>query len=229
WQTSSPPNTGAAPLGRALGYDAAWIDASTNSGTLAPGGGGATVTLSLNSQANNLPLGSYSANVWFTNLNDGTVQSRLFTLAVISLPAVVSELVDQSSPEGGTVTFTVVVTASSLPVHYQWSRDGIFLTDDGHISGATTSTLTINNVSAADVGTYHVFVANTVGVLSSMAPMLTVSSPPVIVTQPADQTVLPGATASFAVGAIGNQPLFYQWQRHGTNLTSGGNTKVLTL
>src|SRR6266571_494872 len=55
------------------------------------------------------------------------------------------------------------------------------------------------------------------------------AAPPPIVAPPTNQTVLPGATATFAVGAVGTTPLSYQWQSHGTNITSGGNANVLTL
>ena len=114
-----------------------------------------------------------------------------------------------------------------------WSTIGsataFLLRDDDHISGATTGTLTIRNVTDADVGTYSVFVENPIGVSVSNIGLLTVPSPPIIVIPPADLTVLPGASATFAVEAIGTQPLDYQWQNHGTNLTSGGTNKVLTL
>jgi len=40
---------------------------------------------------------------------------------------------------------------------------------------------------------------------------------PMIVTQPTDQTLIMGDTATFSVGAIGTQPLSYQWYSNGTN------------
>jgi uncharacterized repeat protein (TIGR03803 family) len=59
--------------------------------------------------------------------------------------------------------------------------------------------------------------------------LLTLASPPVIVAPAASQTVLPGGTATFSVGAIGTKPLFYQWQNNGTNIATGYNTDTLTL
>ncbi len=50
---------------------------------------------------------------------------------------------------------------------------------------------------------------------------LNVISPPVITSQPANQAVLDGANAIFTVSATGGQPLTYQWQDNGTNLTDG--------
>src|SRR5205085_10030903 len=46
-------------------------------------------------------------------------------------------------------------------------------------------------------------------------------TPPSITTQPHDQTPAAGTNVVFTVLAAGSGPLFYQWQFHGTNLTSG--------
>lgn len=54
----------------------------------------------------------------------------------------------QTVPAGTNVTFTA--EASGTNVHYQWSRNGLPL------SGATSSTLTLSNVSPAVGGTYSV-------------------------------------------------------------------------
>src|SRR5207249_3408170 len=41
---------------------------------------------------------------------------------------------------------------------------------------------------------------------------------PAITTQPANQTVTAGQTATFAVAASGTAPLSYQWQKNGVNI-----------
>jgi uncharacterized repeat protein (TIGR03803 family) len=227
-QNYSLANSGASSLNWALGYTVSWLDASATSGSIAAGGSAATITLSLNPTANSFPAGSHTAELWFTNLNDGSVQGRLFTLAVVTSPTITTGLVNQTVPEGGIATFTVVPASTALPT-YSWTRDQLPLADDGRISGSATSTLTISNVSSADAGTYTVYIQNALGLSSSDANLLVVPSPPVIVVPPTNQTALPGATALFAVGAVGTQPLFYQWQNHGTNISSGGDTSVLTL
>jgi uncharacterized repeat protein (TIGR03803 family) len=61
-----------------------------------------------------------------------------------------------------------------------------------------------------------------------------VKSSPVIVLQPVNQIALPGSTASFSVGAVGNTPYSYQWQFNGTNLEktatySGVTAQTLTV
>ncbi len=54
------------------------------------------------------------------------------------------------------------------------------------------------------------------------------TAPPVITGQPQNQTLAPGANASFAVTAVGPTPLTYQWRMAGTNLTNGGNISGVT-
>ncbi len=53
-------------------------------------------------------------------------------------------------------------------------------------------------------------------------------TPPIIITQPANQTNLAGTTASFSVTAKGTQPFGYQWSFNSTNL-AGATNATLTL
>ena len=79
---NSLTNTGKSSFNWSLGNSAAWLNISTNYGTLTPGSQATNVTLALNSSANLLPAGVYTANVWFTNLTSGLVQLRQFSLQV---------------------------------------------------------------------------------------------------------------------------------------------------
>jgi uncharacterized repeat protein (TIGR03803 family) len=109
------------------------------------------------------------------------------------------------------------------------------LSDGGNISGANTRILTFSGVTTANAGIYSVVVSNALGSAHSADATLSVtSSPPLIVTQPTNVTVSPGGTAVFAVNAIGNQPLSYQWRSNGLNITDGGkisgsSSSVLTI
>ncbi|MCX6926096.1 MAG: immunoglobulin domain-containing protein [Verrucomicrobia bacterium] len=53
------------------------------------------------------------------------------------------------------------------------------------------------------------------------------SGPPVIETQPSNQTVEAGRTATFAVTASGQLPLSYQWRFYGTNLAGQTGTSLV--
>jgi hypothetical protein len=88
-------------------------------------------------------------------------------------PSITRELADQSVSSGATVTFTVASSGSNLA--YRWYQDGVPLADGGNVSGATTATLTLANVQAANAGTYSALVTDGVGVVGSAA-VLTVET-----------------------------------------------------
>jgi hypothetical protein len=79
-QSFTLTNTSAAPLNWTASTASTWLELSSFSGTLLPGGTAATVTVSPGTAVTNLPVGAYTGTVWFTNLSDGVVQSRQFTL-----------------------------------------------------------------------------------------------------------------------------------------------------
>jgi hypothetical protein len=106
--------------------------------------------------------------------------------------------------------------------------------------GGSAATVTIGLNSVASnllAGTYAAAVWFTNlndGFGQSRQFTLNIISPPTITTQPADQAVLDGVTAIFSVAATGGQPLSYQWQFNGTNLTdvggiTGSTTTNLTI
>ena len=66
---------------------------------------------------------------------------------------------------------------------------------------------------------------NTISIYQNQVPF---GGPPVITSQPANQTVCVGGTASFSVTATGTPPLNYQWNFNGTNL-AGATDATLTL
>src|SRR5205809_6758954 len=51
---------------------------------------------------------------------------------------------------------------------------------------------------------------------------------PVIATQPANQTVSVGQTATFTVAATGTSPLSYQWQKNGVSVTGATSSSYTT-
>jgi uncharacterized repeat protein (TIGR03803 family) len=228
-QVYSLTNAGTTAVVWTMAASASWVDLSTTSGTLAPGDPATSVTASLSSDANLLPAGTYAVNLWFTNLSGSSVQSRPMMLKVFSAPVIVAGPISQTVPDGGTAEFTVVA-AEIGTMSYQWTRNGVFLTDDTHISGSRARTLIISNASIADAASYSVFVTNSIGASSSGLAVLTVvPSGPVITMESTNQTALAGETVAFAVQVAGTPPLFYQWRYDGTDLTSVGNTNVLTL
>ena len=148
------------------------------------------------------------------------------------------QITEQPQPQtafaGDAVKFGVA-TFGALPVFYQWQKNGTNLADGGNVSGSSARVLTLTNVGAGDSAMYAVVVSNSYGSLTSTGARLEiVLSSPRIVSGPTNQTVLTGATTSFAVEAVGDGPLSFQWQENGTNLVDGGGisgsaTAALTL
>src|SRR4029077_15341328 len=122
-------------------------------------------------------------------------------------------------------TFTVVATGTA-PLSYQWQKNGV------NIAGATAASYTTPATTTADSGaTFQVVVSNTAGTVTSAAGTLTVNPAPVaptITTQPGNQTVTAGQTATFTVVATGTAPLSYQWQKNGANITGATSTSYTT-
>ncbi|MCI0676136.1 MAG: immunoglobulin domain-containing protein [Phycisphaerales bacterium] len=67
-----------------------------------------------------------------------------------------------------------VAGQGSETLAYQWRKSGAEIIDGGNVSGATTSTLTINPVHMSDAGTYDCVVSNVCGSVTSDPATLTV-------------------------------------------------------
>jgi autotransporter-associated beta strand protein len=87
-----------------------------------------------------------------------------------SAPLIVTQPQPQATYPGGTATFSVSAV-SALAVTNQWLKNG------SPISGQTGSTLTLNNVQAADATTYSVIVGNANGHVTSAAVSLSLFAP----------------------------------------------------
>ena len=74
---------------------------------------------------------------------------------------------------GSNVSFSVTATGTA-PLSYQWQKDGVYLTDGGRITGATTATLTITDVMESDEGGYRCVVSDIGGQDTSNTATLTV-------------------------------------------------------
>ncbi|MCE3297236.1 MAG: hypothetical protein K0R65_2950 [Crocinitomicaceae bacterium] len=83
------------------------------------------------------------------------------SLTVLTAPVITTQPADQTvCITGGTAIFTAAATGNGLS--YQWRRGIVNLVDGASISGATTSTLTINPVTPADAATnYNVVITGT--------------------------------------------------------------------
>ena len=151
----------------------------------------------------------------------GSATSGNAALTVKTLTAITSQPASQTVCTGTLAAFSVNAEGASLT--YQWRKGTIPLENGGRISGATSSTLTIGGVTAADAASnYNVVVTGLCNTRTSNNVGLTVTPQTVIVTQPESQTVCSGSLAGFAVNASGGN-LRYQWRRGTVELSNVGN------
>jgi alpha-tubulin suppressor-like RCC1 family protein len=139
-------------------------------------------------------------------------------------PLITGQPADQYAPAGQTVSFSVSAIGLAT-LAYQWQSNGVA------ISGATSSTLTLTNVQAADAAAYNVVVtsSDTGGSVVSSNASFYLITPPFIISQSPlptnqaafSQSLLTLNVAADAPGQTNGFPLSYQWQLNGTNVGYG--------
>ena len=106
----------------------------------------------------------------------GSVTSQVARLGVLPVPPTITvQPVSQSTTVGSTVVLSVTATGSPT-LEYKWLRNGVTLT------GEESAILTLVNVQASEAGTYRVVVFNDEGSVSSADAQLTVTVPPLAMT-----------------------------------------------
>jgi uncharacterized delta-60 repeat protein len=142
---------------------------------------------------------------------NGTINQSLFS-RIDTFP---TNIATGSWPMVG-LRYTV---GNAAPISITPTNSGNFV--NGVWSGNITALqLATNVVLRADDGSGHTGSSNPFDVLSAF--------PPVITSQPTNQTVFAGGTATFSVAASGALPLSYQWNFNGTNIVEATNA-TLTL
>lgn len=126
-----------------------------------------------------------------------------------SSPSITSPPSNQTVVAGAQATFSIAA-AGTPPLSYRWQRN------NADIPGATLASYTTPATTPQDSGSsFRCIVSNARGSVTSTSALLTILLPPTIATQPADQNIMAGQTATFIVAAQGSAPLHYQWQRDG--------------
>jgi hypothetical protein len=140
-------------------------------------------------------------------------------------PTITTQPQNQIVTVGQAAAFSVIATGAA-PLGYQWYKNGT------PISGATSANYTTPATTASDNGaTFTVLVTNAEGSVTSNAAVLTVNPvlvAPTITTQPQNQTVTAGQTASFTVVANGSAPLSYQWYKNGAVIGAATSASYTT-
>ncbi len=84
----------------------------------------------------------------------------------VNTPTIADQPEPQATCPGASATFGVNASGSGT-LSYQWRKNGFDITDGGHFSGATTTTLTISSVDANDIANYRCVVSNAGGSIFS--------------------------------------------------------------
>jgi HYDIN/CFA65/VesB family protein/glycosyl hydrolase family 123/carboxypeptidase family protein/Ig-like domain-containing protein len=214
------------------------------SGTINPtaDGNGATVSLSGAASASATP--DSSGNYTFTGLPNGTytiVPSRAgFTFT----PGSQSIAINGANVTGVNFTATSQTFSISGTINPVAGGSGATV----KLSGAASATTTANGAGAYTLtgltsGSYSITPSNAGYTFTPPSQNVTVSAAnvsgvnftdnavvvaPTITTQPANQTVAAGQTASFSVTATGTAPLSYQWKKNGAAITGATSSSYTT-
>ncbi|MDQ1639917.1 MAG: hypothetical protein QOF62_3256 [Pyrinomonadaceae bacterium] len=145
-------------------------------------------------------VGNHTVAVTTTGTCGTASQSATLT---VNASTTTSDPADQTVCEGTAATFSTTATGTNL--HYAWTVDGASY-------GGDTSSISVT----ASVGSHTVAVTTTgtCGTASESA-TLTVNAP-ATTSDPSDQTVCQGATASFSTTAGGTGPFTYAWTVDGS-------------
>jgi len=88
-------------------------------------------------------------------------------------PGITGQPQSQAAGFGSNVTLSVSATGS-LPLNYQWLKDGVNLANGVNVTGATSSVLNITSAQYGNAGVFSVTVTNMAGQTSSAPALLTV-------------------------------------------------------
>ncbi len=140
-------------------------------------------------------------------------------------PYVVQQPQDTSVIAGNPFTLNATAIGQG-PLTFQWTRNGVPLTDDARITGTNTLTLQINDAAAGDAGQYRLLVTSALGGRTSRAAEVTVVTPPVITTHPQSITAAPDEEVVLSVAADGAS-LSYQWFKNGALMPGETNASLV--
>jgi hypothetical protein len=170
---------------------------------------GATLTITVVSSA----LNTYQYRCQLSNAVCTTpAVSNAATLTVNTLPAISTSPVAVTICAGSSNTFSAAATGTGIT--YQWQMNTTAAPTFVDIPTATSATYTVANATAGMNGNqYRCVVTGTCApaAITGVA-TLTVISPVVVTTQPANVELCSGSNTSFTVVGNSSQTISYQWQ-----------------
>lgn len=148
-----------------------------------------------------------------------------------SLPATISLFVDNlglsivpsslSVCVGGTIALTAQVPGGVPPLNFSWTGPNGFT--------ATTQTITINNATVNNSGTYKVVVTDSNGCQGNMTASVTVNPNPTVTITPTSQTICAGNAITLTAEVTGGIGAEFIWTTPGRGtITTMSNVLTLT-
>jgi hypothetical protein len=169
---------------------------------------------SINVDTTGMSFGAHTVSVTTTGACGSASQSATLT---VNSPTTTTDPADQTVCEGATANFSTTAGGTG-PFHYAW-------TVDGSPSGGDSPTLNVNTTGFS--ATNHTVSVTTTGACGSASQSATLTvQATTTTTDPADQTVCAGATASFSTTAGGTGPFSYAWTVDGN---AAGNTPSINV
>jgi hypothetical protein len=158
-------------------------------------------------------------------------RTRLFAVAmslatftqVLGQPVISSQPQNQTNVAGTTATFTVDGSGTE-PLSYQW-RSHLNGSSFTNIPFGTQATLVLTNVQYT-TRQFAVVVTDSGGLSVTSSPLVRITWLLALTSQPTDQIVVEGATASFRVTTTGTSPSAYQWYFNATSLPGQTNASL---
>ncbi|MDB6058112.1 MAG: Conserved repeat domain protein, partial [Verrucomicrobiales bacterium] len=154
----------------------------------------------------------------------GSLTSSNAVLTVGFAPAISTQPVSQTVIQSNTLSFAVAASGTD-PIAYQWKLNG------SAIAAATNSILTIASAQTTNNGSYSVIITNLFGSITSSNAALRVDIVPQILGQPQSQSIIAGATATFAVGTDAVLPAVASgtlrlWLKADAGVVTNANSQV---
>jgi len=196
---------------------------STLAGNAYPGSADGTGSSATFSNAQGIAVDS-SGSIYVSNTGSSTI--RKGTPAPLNAPPTITS---QPSSTNGNTGFSVSLSVSvsgTSPFTYQWYFNNTALSNNSTVSGATTNTLTISNLSTNATGQYYVVVTNAYGSIKSASATVSLLTP-VITNQPQSQNIALNGNVTLSVSNTGAAST-YQWYFNGTAI-SGATSASYTI
>ena len=128
-----------------------------------------------------------------------------------------------TTTNGSSASFSISA-ASDSALAYQW-----YFNTNTLLAGQTGSSLNLASATNTDAGAYTVVVSDFIGSITSSPAILTVSTPPPVITaQPQSLSITNGDPAAFSVTAV-NGALKYQWYFNTNSLLAGQTNSTFTI